>query len=94
MKPGDLFIFAIVLAAIILSACSPPAAGAPWTIVCDANGRYNYTWDNGEVNPYVEPFASSQQAARDMEKAKWVAAHRNALGSRYSTAGYKPCPDQ
>lgn len=70
-----------------------PGRLPPWTIVCDANGRWNYTWDDAKVNPFTAPFSSREQAQEDMEIAKWVRAHpyEPPKLQRYPTDGYRLC---
>jgi hypothetical protein len=67
----------------------------PWTIVCDANGRYNYTWDTGRVNRYETPFRSREEAEKAMAEAKWLKSHPSEVPEfqEYPIDGYKVCPD-
>jgi hypothetical protein len=85
-----LLFFAAVLAVAILSACSPPKKLPPWTVVCDATGRYSFTWDNGQVNQFMDPFASREDAREKMEAMKELLSRPR--GTPRPTDGYKVCP--
>ena len=98
IRSGDIVCLLLFPAIALFVACSPPESEVggqtlpPWTIVCDANGRYNFTFDDGRLNPYFRPYPSREEAADMRDYFYNIYNSPQPEPSRYPIDGYKPCP--
>src|SRR5258708_2477937 len=59
----------ITLIMLLLVSCAKHTANQ-WTVVCDEKGKYNFTVEDGEVNPYIDPYNSYYEAKIAMDYLK------------------------
>jgi hypothetical protein len=62
---------------------------APWTVLCDGEGHYTYTWDDGSL-ALGTGYATREEAERRMLESKEFSEDYDAHQKRT----YKPCPPE